>query len=200
QIAKTRFFDDLKHRNVENWATQFADVIDAPRQTVMADPMRFIRDPAWRKGADAAKLAAAQQNRRALLYLLGQDTTDSGAVKWMRQKIVDGVMKAHGKDSKLLDSWKWSKDADPGTVVRSAVFDMKLGLFNVVQFPLQGQAVLHVAAIDGSPVRAVQANFLYWSMRMRGLASGNRKAQSFFGRAMSNALVRDHTLVDELRS
>src|SRR5690606_4404097 len=117
---------------------------------------------------------------------------------WMRQKIVDGVMKAHGKDSKLLDSWKWSKDADPGTVVRSAVFDMKLGLFNVVQFPLQGQAVLHVAAIDGNPIRAAQANFLYWSMRMRGLASGNRKAQSLFGRAMSKALGLDQKLVDEL--
>lgn len=198
QLAKSRFFDDLKHKVVENWATQFAEVIDAPSEAVRADPMRYMREPIWKKGADKATLAAAKQNRRAMIYLLGEDTLDMGAIKWARQKVVDGIAKAHGRDSKLLDSWKWDTKADPSTILRSAVFDLKLGLFNVVQFPLQGQAVLHAAAIDGNPLRAVQANFLYWSMRMRGLASTNKGAQSMFGKAVSKALGVDQKIVDEM--
>lgn len=200
QLSKSRFFDDYKHRVVENYVTQFHEVMDVPAATFRADPMRYIREPQWVRpdGTNAKKVAAAKNSRRALLHLLAEDSQEMATIKWARQKTVDTIYKRVGGDSTILDSWRWNSTTDPSTIARGAVFHLKLGLLNVVQLPLQAQAVIHAAAVDGSPVRAARANFLYWGMRMRGLATSNPRAQGMFGKALSKALGIPQSTVDEM--
>lgn len=200
QLAKSRFYDDMKHAVVEDFASQFADAMNVPVQALRADPMRYLRDPVWKPGyQNASKMAAAKNTRRAILSILGEDTPDVKAFKWTKQKIIDDILRNKGGDTTLLDPWKWDAQADPTVVARSAVFHSKLGLFNVAQFPLQAQAVIHAAAVDGNPLRAVQANFLYWSMRMRGLAAEGRP-QSALASGVSKALGIDKNTVEEMYS
>lgn len=196
-LARSRYFEDYVHQTAENFMTQFGDTLKASAAELRADPMRFIREPVWKEGVDPKHLAAAKTLRRNLLYLLGQDSYDLGLMKTFKQKILDSVLQPYGKSGRLLERYQWTKDADPAVVARSAVFDLYLGLFNPLQFPLQAQGATLVAAIDGSMTRAAQANFLYWSARMRGMASTNKGAQSLIGKATARALGLSKDVVDE---
>lgn len=201
-IARSRFFDDLKHRSVEDWVAQFADTLNAPIGEVRADPWRFIRDAPqfWKKDYhDAPKMAAARDARRNILALMNEDTVDMTIAKWAHHKVIDSLFQARGiQGMKILHPTLWDSRTDPVTIARSAVFHMKLGLLNVLQFPLQGMAVITAAAMDGSPLRAAQANFAYWGMRMRGLAEANPKAQGLITRKISEALGVDRKTLDEM--
>ena len=200
ELAKSRYFEDLKHRVIEDHMTQFKDVFDVPEQELLSNPMKYLRDgPYKKKYADAPKMAAAKNARRAILQLLGEDRPEIARWKYTRQKMVDSLFQAEaalGKDMTVLDPWKWDSRTDPATMTRSAVFHTKLGLFNVAQFPKQASAIAHAAAIDGNPIRAVQANLLYWILRQRRLAPSH--GQGAFTKAASRALGLDPKAVEEI--
>lgn len=202
QLARNRFFDDLKHREVELWASQFAQTLDVPIRDVMADPMRYLRDAPnyWRKGyADPAEMAAAQNSRRAMLQLLNEDSVEGLAVRWTKQKMVDNIYRAHGQRGvTLLEPYMFDANTNPTTMARSVTFHSKLGLFNPVQFPLQGMAVIHAAALTGNPVRAVQGNLAYWAMRARALTEINPKAGAVMNNRAAKALDLEPGSLDEM--
>lgn len=200
RIAKARFYDDYVHRSIEDWVNQFGDTLDVAPEVFRANPMRFFQDPVYRKDYnDRAVLSAAKNARRAILTLLGQDTQDSKVWKWMRQKVVDQVFKRRGQNaSQIVEPWMFTRNMDPVQISRSSVFHAKLGLFNPVQFPLQGASIVHAAAIDGNPLRAVQAQFAYWGMRMRGLSEVSPRAQGFLSKRVSSALGVPENQLDEM--
>jgi hypothetical protein len=200
RIARSRFYDDYVHRSVEDWVAQFGETLDVSPEVLRANPMRFLIDPPYKKGyQDAAVLAAAKNSRRAILSLLNQDTAESKTWKWMRQKVVDGAFAVKGqKGAQIMEPWMFNRNTDPIHIARSLVFHAKLGLFNVVQFPLQGASIVHAAAIDGNPLRAVQAQFAYWGMRARGLSEVNPKAQGLLTKKVSAALGVSEAHLDEM--
>lgn len=197
ELARSRYFEDYVHATAETFMTQFGKYLDAPEAALRADPMKFIREPVWKNTADRQSLAAAKNARRNLLYMLGQDSYDLGLMKSFKQRLLDGVLRPYGKHGKWLERHQWTKDADPAVIARSAVFDLYLGLFNPLQFPLQAQGVTLVAAIDGSMTRAAQAAALGWMARMRGMASTNPGAQGLFSKATTKALGLPQHVVDE---
>lgn len=200
QMARSRFFEDYKHKAVEEWAHQFSDVLDVPAAALRADPMRYLKEPVYREsGTMGPKLAAAKNTRRNILTLLNEDSPDIMAVRYAKQKIVDGVYKAHGKKgSQLIEPWLWESRTDPATITRSAVFHAKLGLFAPVQFPLQAMSSVAVLAIDGNPIRAAQAPYAYWAMRIRGLSETNQRAQGAISKAAGKALGLSPADLDEM--
>jgi hypothetical protein len=200
QMAKSRFFEDYKHKAVEEWAHQFADVLDVPLANLRADPMRYLREPVYREsGIMSPKLAAAKNTRRNILSLLNEDSVEIMAVRHAKQKVVDSIYKAHGKKGvQLLEPWLWDSRADATTVVRSAVLHAKLGLFAPVQFPLQALSAMATLAIDGNPVRAMQAPYAYWAMRIRGLSESNQRAQGMISKMVGKALGIDTKTMDEM--
>lgn len=199
-MARGRFYDDYKHRAIEDWISQFSDTIDAPLAEVRADPMRFLKEPVYRKDfQDNVKLAAAKANRRAILSILGQDTDFHKAWKWTRQKLVDETYKRAGKKAaNIVDPIFWDNKTDPSTIMRSSVFHPKLGLFNPAQFLLQSSAATMALAIDGNPLRAARAPLAYWAMRARGLSSINPKGQGAIAKAAGKALGLDPQYLDEM--
>jgi hypothetical protein len=202
RIARARFYDDYVHRSVEDWITEFGDTLNVAPEVLRANPgLYFFGDkPPFRTDyQDRAVLAAAKNKRRAVLSLLGQDTRETKAWKWMRQKVVDQVFRAHGqKASQIAEPWLMNSRTDPVAGVRWLVFQAKLGLFNVVQFPLQGSSIVHAAAIDGNPLRAVQAQFAYWGMRARGLSEVNPRVQGALTQRISQALGVSPQDLDEM--
>jgi hypothetical protein len=200
RLARARFYDDYVHRSVEDWLHEHADTMNVNPAVLSANPMRFFQEPVWRTDyQDRTKMAAAQQSRRAILQMLGQDTQESKIWKWVRQKTVDQIFRARGiKASNIAEAWAFTRRDDPIAIARAGVFHARLGLFNVVQFPLQGSAIVHAAAIDGNPLRAVQAQFAYWGMRMRGLSEVNPKAQGHLTKRVSAALGVSETVLDEM--
>lgn len=200
EMARSRFFEDYKHKAVEEWAHQFADVLDIPTAQLRADPMRYLREPKYNEsGLMNPKLAAAKNSRRNILQLLNEDSQELMAVRHVKQKVADSIYKAHGKKgTTLIEPWLWDSRADPTTVARSAVFHAKLGLFAPVQFPLQALSSVAVLAIDGNPIRAAQAPFAYWMMRMRGLSESNQRAQGMFSKMTGKALGLSPADMDEM--
>lgn len=198
-LSKMRYFSDYQHQAVEDWISQFHRVADVPIDVLRRDPMEFFHNPKWREGVNDEALAAGKNSLRSLKYIMTVDSPEMGKLKWMQQSTVDKILKSAGKDSRLMEAYRWNeKGADPATVLRSMAFHMKLGLLNVVQYPLQAQSIIHVAAVDGSPTRALQANFLAWSMRMRGLSETNKGVQSGIAKAVSKVLGVDQHTVDEM--
>ena len=197
RIARSRYYDDYVHRSVEDWLTEFNDTMGVPRAELMANPLKAIQNPQFMKDfPDKGKLKAAKESRRAILELLGRDSLDQTALKYVRQKVLDGIYKAHGqRASAIADTWLWDEKADPSSILRAGVFHFKLGLFNPVQLPLQGMASLHAMAIDGNPVRAMQSVFGYSFLRQKDLMQGNTKASKMLTERMANALgVKSDTL------
>lgn len=200
QMARSRFFEDYKHASVEDWVTQFADTLDVPIEALRNDPIRYLREPVYKKDyANNPKMAAAINNRRSILQILGEDGEDIKALKWTKQKIVDGIYKAHGTDGvKLVDPYLWDSKTDPATIIRSVPFHAYLGLWNPTQLFLQGSATTMAMAIDGNPLRAIQSVFGYWGMRNRGLMESNVKAQGMFTKTMSKVLGVNEDTLDEM--
>lgn len=196
-LTRSRYYEDYVHQTAEDFITQFARVFDTPSDVLKRNPREAITNPRWKENADPRELAAAKAARRNLMYLLGKDSSDFGMIASARQKIIDSVLKPYGKDSKILSPWQWSNDTDPAVIARSAVFDMYLGFFNPLQFFLQGQGALYVAAIDGNARRAFQGTYLYTMARTRGLTQGNTKAQSFLSKATAKSLGLTQDVVDE---
>jgi hypothetical protein len=199
QMARGRFYDDYKHRAVMDWATQFADTIDAPLAAVRSDPMRYLKEGKFRDIQDNAKLAAAKANRRAILSILGQDNDFNRAWKWTRQKMVDETYKRAGKKSaQILDPILWDAKTDPATIMRSTVFHAKLGLFNPAQLLLQSASASMAMAMDGNALRAARAPMAYWAMRSRGLSAANVKGQGAITSAAAKALGMDKQYLDDM--
>jgi hypothetical protein len=200
QMARSRFFEDYKHASIEDWVTQFADTLDVPVASVRADPLRYLKEPVFKKDfKDAAKLAAAKNTRRSILQLLNADSEEVKAWKWTRQKIVDGIYKAKGsKGVQVVDPIMWDAKTDPTTIIRSLPFHAYLGFFNPVQLFLQSSATTMAMAIDGNPIRAAQSVLSYWGLRSRGLASTNPRAQGKITTAVAEALGVKADVLDEM--
>lgn len=195
ELVRNRFFEDYKHRAIEDWVTQFRDLLKVPEQEAFGNPMRMVRDAPelFRDNIqDPLKLAAAKNARRAILQLLAQESPMAQQFKWAREKMLDEAYKRGGQAGvekvKLVPDWAIGPKTDPMSVARAAVFNAKLGLWNPLQFPLQAQSVIHAAAVDGNPVRAVQANLAAWMMRTYRNFDMNEKYGTFLGRAARKAL------------
>lgn len=198
-LVRARFFEDYKHREVENWVTQFRHLLDVSEHEAFANPMKALRDfPSimQKKGADLNELAAAKNSRRAILQLLSQESPLQQHFNWAREKLwseiynrwgQEGVKKLE-KGTQFIPEWMITAATSPITAARSLVFHAKLGLWNPLQFPLQYQSVIHAAAIDGNPLRATQAGLSAWMMRTMRMADYNPGLTTHFGRAARKAL------------
>lgn len=181
-LVRDRYFRDLKHRAVEDWATEFGEYVNTSTADLRANPMKYIRDGAdYRKNLSKDEITRAELARKSLLDFLSLDDPDTTAWKTLRQRVVDSVYDKTGTE--LIDPLKWTKNADPSTVARSAVFHAKLGMFNPLQFGRQAAGALHAMAIDGNPIRSAQSVYIYWAMRMAEMGSGGNMSKLWSGTA-----------------
>lgn len=197
--ARSRFFSDYKHREVENWASRFGQYLDAPIEKVKGNPIQFLKNPVFRDGTPWDIRQAAMTVRRNILTLLQQYSTSDNAFRWMKQKLADGVYQLGGNRAvDMIEPILWDAKTDPVAAIRGWAFDAKLGLFNVIQLPLQASAATMAMAIDGSPIRSVQAVLAYPLLRARLLAEGAPQIQKAFTQKFAKALGLDEDTLDEM--
>lgn len=194
-LVRNRFFEDYKHRAVEDWVAQFRQVLNVPDQEAFGNPMRMLREAPqlWKDNIQNPELLnAAKNSRRAILQLLAQESPMKQQFKWLREKMLDAAYNKGGQSAvdkvKLTPDWLIGAQTDPVAFARARVFDAKLGLWNPLQLPLQAQSVIHAAAIDGNPIRAIQANLSSWMMRTYRGEDLNGKNVTWLGRVARKAL------------
>lgn len=176
-IAKGRFFDDLKHKTIEDFISQFGDILKGDPRQLAANPMDFLRRGEFVESADKARLRAGRNALQSLRYIIGEGSLEQKTEKAIFQKIIDTIHKVRGTDSTIKDPFFWDRQTDPVTIARSAVYNLKLGIWNVAQFPKQAISAGAAMAVDGNPVRAGRSVFMYLAHRYAKLAEINPAAQ-----------------------
>lgn len=176
QLIRSRYFEDYKHMAVETWAQNASKYLDMTPTEIRANPMKALVDGKFKPTPDFAIPRLLKSQRRAIMQLMGAHQKSWGPINNAFQKVADGFNAARGKPSDpIVDAWRWT---DPklsvGQWARSVAYHFWLGMGNVMQLPLQGQAVMHMAATTGNPVRAAQAVEAYMMMRRLLLSHDNK--------------------------
>lgn len=204
-LINQRLMQDYRLGAVEDWATQFGDLLADPT-LAKADPLAALKNPRWRAGATGlsnpmalARTRAAMDSRRAILSFLGQETKTQSFFKYARDKVLDSAYKRFGqKGVDTIEPWMWNEKTNPLGMVRGFTTHMFLGMFNPLQFAVQGVAVAQVAAIDGNVVRAAKANYMYWLMRGLRMGESNEAFVAKMQKAAAKGLDVPKPLFDEM--
>lgn len=190
-LLRNRFLEDYKHMAIEDWHRQYASVLDMTPQEIASNPLAALKNPRWKSGNTALRVSAGN-DRRSILYLIGQNTPIKDAFVAWREAILDNAYTRWGqKGVRAIEPKLWTDKTNPVGMLRGATFAAKLGLWNPVQLFLQSQAVLTAAAIDGNPLRASQAVALSWMHRAMRMGEINPGYTSALARIAYGALGID---------
>lgn len=181
-IASLSSFGDYKIQSVERWMKTFGSQLDVRDIPEGVSNMRlFMEAPLKKGGNDAANRvrSAALAQRQIIKRTLGWKTdNDLRAEQWARHlnewvqgSRVDGALP---NARKALTTW-W-QDSNPISALRSFAFDLKLGLFNIAQLPMQISTA--AAATAMSPKNGMQG----WAMiaPMRFVLGGRTLSREAF--------------------
>ena len=163
-IAALTSFGDYKLTSIERWMRTFSREIDLAgfdEGSSMLDV--FMNAPLRTGGNDLQRRAhqSAEAQRAVIKRALGWKTPQDLAFErlhrnvsdWIAGDYVDGIVPEFRKGVS-----NWYRDTNPVSALRGFAFDLKLGLMNVAQLPLQlGTAV---AATTMSP----KAGMHGWAM------------------------------------
>ena len=162
-ISSMTSFSDYKIQAVERWVNTFGRILD---KTGMEDAsaMRLFMEAPLKAGGNldtdrirSAALAQKQIIKRTLSWKTDNDLRSEAYGRRMQDfvagKRVDGIIP---EARKSLANW-W-EDANPVAALRSFAFDLKLGMFNVAQLPLQLSTAVAATALD--PVNGMKG----WAM------------------------------------
>lgn len=156
-IANITSFSDYKINAMERWVRQFKNYTNLKDLPPGASDMTIFRDAVVNTTNDRLKQAALAQRdiiKRTLGWKSEQDLQAEQFTRRLNEWVMNAEPGSMGAkiEGKITDWWD---NKNPIMALRGAAFDMKLGLFNVAQFPLQmGTAI---AATTLSPVHGMSA-------------------------------------------
>lgn len=196
QMIRMNVYDNYQKQAVSSFIAEFADpaspggsVTKRSIESIRRNPIAFLLDPMWEEGVvERSKLAAAKNVHRTINNLLGTPSELSRDLDWIGNKLLNATYEKYGDEAveKVAD-FAHTKLKDPARYARSIAFHSKLGLFNPVQLFLQGNSIVHAAAVTGNLARSYKAGagssfmrFLSLTMEDDVISSFAKKA-SFFG-------------------
>lgn len=152
-IASMTSFSDYKDQAIKRWAETYGPYIDPKSVPQGASPWTLIQNGKFLDGnAELRAIRNAGENQRAvtgrvLNWKSDVDRQFEQAQRDFEQYVIgDDPNSARAKLGVKAADW-WN-DHNPIRALRGAAFDLKLGLFNVAQFPLQIQTLLAATTID----------------------------------------------------
>lgn len=138
-IANITSFSDYKLTAMERWVKQFKDFTNLKDLPPGASDMTIFRDAVVNTNNDRIKQKAlAQRNiiRRNLGWKSEHDIQSEQFTRRLHEWVFTAEPGSLG--SKIEGSINdWWDNKNPIMALRGMAFDMKLGLFNIAQFPLQ---------------------------------------------------------------
>jgi hypothetical protein len=152
-VMRSRYLNDYKIQSAEKYIEEFASVLKVPggKDELRRDPIEYLHNARIDDlHPDKGLVAAAKNSRRAVLELLGTESELSQGLRWMQEKMLNGIF---GKLGQPYSDWVAAHmlpvQKDPLKYARAVGFHSKLGLFNPVQLFLQAQTLTHIAAVSG---------------------------------------------------
>lgn len=151
RIAKSNFLDDYKTMSVEHWLKQAAPYLRPTEKEIWHAPFHAFNEADFVKDAPAEIKAALEASRYHTQQLTGTPSTTDALLHSLAQKTYDRLYESFGPKGLVIDpAWMLPKLKDPFGFIRSVVFNMKLGLFNVPQFIVQAGNYANIYGIAGS--------------------------------------------------
>jgi len=198
-ISALTSFGDYKIQSVERWMKTFGKYLDTTNLPGDWSDMRlFMEAPLIKGGNDniARIRNAALAQRQTIKRTLGWKTeNDLRAEQWSRHlsewvagERIEGIVPSARRFASGVD---WMADTNPISALRSFAFDLKLGMFNVAQLPLQLSTA--VAATAMSPSMGMKG----WSMiaPMRFVLGGKTLSKEAFESRLDELVRRNvHTM------
>lgn len=151
RIAKSNFLDDYKTMSVEHWLKQAEKYLKPSASEIWHAPFHAFNEADFVKDAPAEIKAALEASRYHTQQLTGTPSTTDALLHSLAQKTYDRLYESFGPKGLIIDpAWMLPKLKDPFGFVRSVVFNMKLGLFNVPQMLVQAGNYANIYGIAGS--------------------------------------------------
>jgi hypothetical protein len=172
-IANIMSFSDYKISSTERWSRAFKKYTDyAQRGDNMTD-MEILRNAQFRPDTPNNIRSAGEAQRQIIQRNIGWKSESDLMGEQTTRRLAafvfgDDPTSIRAKTEKIVTDW-WN-ETNPVLALRSAAFDMKLGLLNVAQLPLQ--ATTSIAAVSLSPKFGAQAFMLFPAFRTY-LVNGN---------------------------
>lgn len=166
-LIRGRVIDDLKIKSAENFAKNYAAVIDATLELIRRDPMYYILNPQWKQGLtgqDLVLLNSAKDYRRALIDFLGIQDEGREYMITLQRTIGDQIKRRMGQgsydwvDRHVLRSGAWS----PLRWLNNATYDLFFGVFNIKQLIVQAMSSYHSIAVSKY---GLDGGFAAWAVR-----------------------------------
>lgn len=161
-IANLTSLSDYKLTAVERWVHTYGNFLDAP---IGASDLTKFTEGTFKASAEKTPLGSGERikqqmeaQRDIIRRNLGWQTELDRATNRYTQRIADYVMGdnpnslQHAFGGKVVN---WVEEHNPLNMMRGLAFDLKMGFFNVAQFPLQIQTMLATLAV--SPEHAAGA-------------------------------------------
>jgi hypothetical protein len=165
-IANIMSFSDYKISSTERWSRAFKKYTDyAQRGDNMTD-MEILRNAQFRPDTPNNIRSAGEAQRQIIQRNIGWKSESDLMGEQTTRRLAafvfgDDPTSIRAKTEKIVTDW-W-KETNPVLALRSAAFDMKLGLLNVAQLPLQVSTSF--AAVSLSPKFGAQAFMLFAPFR-----------------------------------
>ncbi len=157
-IANISSFSDYKISAVERWVNTYRRYLNTGGLPDNASALTIFSDAKYNVNADRLPLQAGERikqkleaQRDIIKRNLGWKTEYDRAMDRYALAGQDFIMgedpfSGRHKAGRELTEW-WSKTGNPLSKLRGLAFDMKLGLFNAAQFPLQIQTLVQAVAL-----------------------------------------------------
>lgn len=155
RVIKSEFYNDYQLSSAHQWVESFAGSIyyngvQVSKEDLRRNPIFFLGH-ADIKAANPSLQRQAEQTKLAIVQLIGTPSKWAEDVDHFMLKTVAPIFGKDGeKYLEYIPTTALNMVKNPVTYLRSAAFHVKLGLFNPVQFFVQGMAVTNVVAISPS--------------------------------------------------
>ena len=150
-IANIMSFSDYKISSAERWSRAFKKYTDYAKRDDLTSDLAILRDAQFRPDTPNNIRMAGEAQRDIIKRNIGwkseSDLIGEQSARRMAEFIFGnepGTIRA--KTEKIVTDW-WN-ETNPVVALRSAAFDMKLGLFNVAQLPLQATTTWAAMALS----------------------------------------------------
>ena len=149
--------DDAKIKAAESFLQRYEAILELD-ETTAAFPLRALFEAPFKQDtAHKALLAEAKAFRRATKQFFNTPNLSQQVWDSFRYTMADQIFARMGQ--RALDrtsEWSIMKAQNPVQALRSAAFDLTLGLFNPIQAFLQAQTLTHILSVAG-PQHGTQA-------------------------------------------
>lgn len=153
-IIRNRYFEDLQIISAESYVEEFGDILlDSSgkafsRNELRRNPLLALHEAQFDRKVNPQRISQAKQIRQHTLDLLGTPSWTAKHIQAYTDSLKNFAYESMGeKGVKLVPDHLIHTISDPFQYARSVAFHTKLGLFNIVQLFVQGQALAVTSSI-----------------------------------------------------